>query len=410
MPKINVVVPVYNGEEGLGRLCDTLVAQSYDDFRVMIIDNASEDRTGEIARNYATRDSRFIYFRNHKNMGFTFSYTRGFYASLDCEYMAYISSGDYLAPDYFKECVAALEADSRTVLAYSYFQFADHDGQPVGPPQGDNFEMAGQGPQERYLTIISRLGLCTAFYGLIRMSAYADLHTFFRVPSAAMDNMMLAGLAFKGDFAEIKQPLLFRKNDLDRDANYISRQNRLHQMSKSVYWYMDSLFYLHIAAHLGLIQTFYDYKHGLKPMGDLYIKTLEVLTGRYKVQLEADAEMFAAAVMAGRLFTSMDNSFNASIPGLEERTLGDYPILDAHTLSELSALLEKHYWLNVRLKPKNICLARALLYLWQGRKEEALGALNQELINNPTSRPAYELKFKLQKSIASTSNFEELNP
>src|SRR2546422_9844275 len=68
-PRVSVGMPVYNGERYLAEAVDSLLAQTYEDFEVIICDNASTDRTGEIARSYAARDTRVRYARNEKNLG-----------------------------------------------------------------------------------------------------------------------------------------------------------------------------------------------------------------------------------------------------------------------------------------------------------------------------------------------------
>lgn len=54
-------LPVYNGERFLARAIDTLLAQTYRDFELLIVDNASTDGTEEICRAYADRDPRVHY-------------------------------------------------------------------------------------------------------------------------------------------------------------------------------------------------------------------------------------------------------------------------------------------------------------------------------------------------------------
>src|SRR3989442_1823225 len=68
-PRVSVGMPVYNGERYLAEAVDSLLAQTYEDFELIICDNASTDRTGEIARSYAARDTRVRYARNEKNLG-----------------------------------------------------------------------------------------------------------------------------------------------------------------------------------------------------------------------------------------------------------------------------------------------------------------------------------------------------
>ena len=62
---------------------DSLLAQTFEDFEIIISDNASTDRTAEIARDYAARDGRIRYYRNEENVGaarnfdITFEHSKG---------------------------------------------------------------------------------------------------------------------------------------------------------------------------------------------------------------------------------------------------------------------------------------------------------------------------------------------
>ena len=66
-PKISVIVPVYKAEAYLHRCVDSLLAQTYTDFEVLLVDDGSPDRSGEICDEYARKDSRVRVF--HKENG-----------------------------------------------------------------------------------------------------------------------------------------------------------------------------------------------------------------------------------------------------------------------------------------------------------------------------------------------------
>ena len=57
-PKVTIGMPVYNGARHLARALDSLLAQTFTDFELVIADNASTDRTGDICKDYAARDAR----------------------------------------------------------------------------------------------------------------------------------------------------------------------------------------------------------------------------------------------------------------------------------------------------------------------------------------------------------------
>lgn len=67
MPKISVIVPVYNTEKYLHRCIDSILAQTYTDFELLLIDDGSKDNSGAICDEYAAKDSRVRVF--HKENG-----------------------------------------------------------------------------------------------------------------------------------------------------------------------------------------------------------------------------------------------------------------------------------------------------------------------------------------------------
>ncbi|MEZ5865821.1 MAG: glycosyltransferase family 2 protein [Geminicoccaceae bacterium] len=69
VPTVSIGVPVYNGENFLGEAIESVLAQSFTDFELILCDNASTDRTKAICEDYAARDPRIRYYRNPRNVG-----------------------------------------------------------------------------------------------------------------------------------------------------------------------------------------------------------------------------------------------------------------------------------------------------------------------------------------------------
>ena len=61
-PRVSIALPVYNGENYVRKALDSLLAQSYKDFEILIGDNASTDGTQNICESYAEQDSRIRYY------------------------------------------------------------------------------------------------------------------------------------------------------------------------------------------------------------------------------------------------------------------------------------------------------------------------------------------------------------
>ena len=76
IPKITIGIPVYNGEDFLARSIESILAQTYGDFCLIISDNCSTDSTGEICKEFEKRDSRVRYQRNARNVGASENYNK----------------------------------------------------------------------------------------------------------------------------------------------------------------------------------------------------------------------------------------------------------------------------------------------------------------------------------------------
>lgn len=91
---ISVIVPVYNSEKYLSQCIDSILAQTFTDFELLLIDDGSMDRSGEICENYAERDPRIIVI-HQKNAGASAARNRGIELARGT-YIMFIDSDDYV--------------------------------------------------------------------------------------------------------------------------------------------------------------------------------------------------------------------------------------------------------------------------------------------------------------------------
>ena len=76
-PRVVIGVPLYNHAEALPETLESLLAQSYREFRLVCVDDQSTDATGDIVQCYAARDARIVYTRNHSRLGMIDDWRRG---------------------------------------------------------------------------------------------------------------------------------------------------------------------------------------------------------------------------------------------------------------------------------------------------------------------------------------------
>lgn len=97
-PKISVIVPVYKAEAYLHRCVDSLLAQTFQDFEVLLVDDGSPDRSGEICDEYARKDSRVRVF--HKENGGVSSARNLGLDNAKGKWITFVDSDDYVDPIY----------------------------------------------------------------------------------------------------------------------------------------------------------------------------------------------------------------------------------------------------------------------------------------------------------------------
>jgi glycosyltransferase involved in cell wall biosynthesis len=133
-PPVSIGLPVYNGEKYLSLALDSLLAQDYGDFELIIADNASTDRTAEICRQYADRDRRIRFARNDRNLGAVENFNNVFRLSSG-EYFMWAAHDDLWHPSYISRCLGALRQDARVVLCASAVEFIGESGNKL--PEAD---------------------------------------------------------------------------------------------------------------------------------------------------------------------------------------------------------------------------------------------------------------------------------
>ena len=106
---ISVIVPVYKAEMYLRRCIDSILAQTYKDFELLLIDDGSPDNCGAICDEYAAKDSRVHVF--HKENGGVSSARNLGLDNARGEWIAFVDSDDWIGPSYLEELVKGLDSD-----------------------------------------------------------------------------------------------------------------------------------------------------------------------------------------------------------------------------------------------------------------------------------------------------------
>lgn len=122
-PKISVIVPVYNVEDYLPRCIDSILAQDYEDFELLLIDDGSTDKGGHICDGYAKHDVRVRVF--HKENGGVSSARNLGLDNAVGEFVAFVDSDDYVESAYLSDLVSDMTREFGTDLVIQKTYMAD---------------------------------------------------------------------------------------------------------------------------------------------------------------------------------------------------------------------------------------------------------------------------------------------
>lgn len=142
---ISVIVPVYNVEAYLARCVDSILAQNYADFELILVDDGSPDNCPQICYEYAEKDSR-IQVIHQQNGGLSAARNAGIdwvFQNSDSEWFSFIDSDDYVHPRYLEVLLNAAESTGCDVSIGSYIEFSGVSVEPeenIAVPQKINTE------------------------------------------------------------------------------------------------------------------------------------------------------------------------------------------------------------------------------------------------------------------------------
>src|SRR5262245_11891356 len=106
--KVSIGLPVYNGATYLRTAIDAILSQDFDDFELIISDNASTDETSSICQQYAACDSRVRYYRHATNIGAGPNY-RHVFELAQCGLFKWATHDDVHLPGFLRRCVDVME-------------------------------------------------------------------------------------------------------------------------------------------------------------------------------------------------------------------------------------------------------------------------------------------------------------
>lgn len=119
-PKVSIIVPVYNAEKGLARCVDSILNQEFRDFELILMDDGSRDRSGEICDGYARADARVVVVHK-ENTGVSDTRNQAI-ARARGTFLQFVDSDDWLTADATKLMVRAAEETGCDLVIADFYR------------------------------------------------------------------------------------------------------------------------------------------------------------------------------------------------------------------------------------------------------------------------------------------------
>lgn len=209
-PLVSIGMPVYNGEKYIRQALDSLLAQDYTNFELIISDNASTDKTQEICHEYAMRDSRIRYYRNQQNMGIVWNFNRVFELSTG-EYFMWAADDDGWERDYASTLLSVMSRFPESIVSFTNYMKYSENGDFLGNEELTGSEVCELGFRELIAMVFSLQKINVAIYGLFRREELQTLLKDGFPNCSAPDRVVFANFALAGKTVTLTNKYLYKR-------------------------------------------------------------------------------------------------------------------------------------------------------------------------------------------------------
>lgn len=218
-PRLTVGLIIYNGAGSARRCIDSLLAQSFGDFELLIHDNASTDGTSDICAEYAAADPRVRHVRHPETVPQSENF-RGVLMTARSEYFMWAADDDIWHPRFAELCIAELDRHPKAVAACTRVMFRYPDG--TERPSRSTHAITGT-PRERVVGYLANPRDSARLYSVFRTPAlqasYPTGITMF-----GYDWLIVALTMLHGDHLEVDEFGLLRSGHAE--GKYFERYTR----------------------------------------------------------------------------------------------------------------------------------------------------------------------------------------
>jgi len=201
--KVYIGLPVYNGAKTIEKSINSVLAQTFQNFELVISDNASNDETARICKKFLLKDSRIKFIRQKNNIGAAANF-KFLLEKANEEYFMWMGSDDCISPEFLEANVSALQSNSKYVASTSPNCF---EGEENKYDKYVKFSLRGA-PKERFVTLLQNaFSSHGIFYSLMRTEIIKNFKNL-DLSCVAGDWYVNFFLSSKGEINRTKEGLL----------------------------------------------------------------------------------------------------------------------------------------------------------------------------------------------------------
>ena len=208
MYPVSIVLTTYNRSAALKETIDTLRAQSFQDFELIVCDDCSPDDTEEVVNRYQGLENRIVYHRNSRNIGMPGNLNEGIRLSRG-EYIANLHDGDLYEPQLLEKWKSALDRNPGAAFVFNQYAGLDPDG-GVGQIFKEDLPEVFPGTLLLEGIFFRRWRFGSPVWGTVmaRRNAYLEARLFDNRFGFIADVDMWMRLAERYEVAYVREPLI----------------------------------------------------------------------------------------------------------------------------------------------------------------------------------------------------------
>lgn len=227
-PKISVIVPVYKAEAYLHRCVDSIIAQTFTDWELLLVDDGSPDRSGEICDEYASKDKRIRVF--HKENGGVSSARQKGMDEARGEYTIHADPDDWVEPTMLEELYKKAKDDDADMVICDFYY--EKKGMSI---------VCEQKPKECNSRIVLQQMLAHQLHGscwnkLIRKDCFIVYNVTFPLNIILWEDLYVTCSLLLNPIKICYLPKAFYHYDLVQNKNSICRKPNVKSLSSQVYF------------------------------------------------------------------------------------------------------------------------------------------------------------------------------